>query len=162
LAQSSLGPILPEFFARYPAIRLQLHASNRRVDVLTEGFDVALRVRAQPTGEDGLVMRSFREVSELLVARRGDLDRVGRPERPGQIAEHETLSYAPEEDRQTWTLLGPKGESAQVEHRPRLVCHDFVVLKSAALAGLGIALLPETAIHKELDSGALERVLPAW
>src|SRR3984893_2864554 len=68
LAQSPLAAILPDFLAKYPAIRLQLHVSNRRVDVLSEGFDVTLRVRSQPTGEDGLVMRSFRNVDEFLVA----------------------------------------------------------------------------------------------
>ena len=68
VAQSALAAILPDFLARFPAIRLQLHVSNRRVDVLSEGFDVALRVRSQPSGEDGLVMRSFSEVEEFLVA----------------------------------------------------------------------------------------------
>src|SRR5256885_3333984 len=63
LAQSALALILPEFLAKYPAVRLQLHVSNRRVDVVSEGFDVALRVRSVPTGEDGLVMRSFRSAT---------------------------------------------------------------------------------------------------
>ena len=68
LAQTALSVILPEFFTRYPNVRLLLHVSNRRVDVLNEQFDVALRVRTQPSGEDGLVMRAFGEACELLVA----------------------------------------------------------------------------------------------
>ena len=59
LAQWALAPVLPQFLTQYPAIRLLLQVSNRRVDVLNEGFDVALRVRTRPSGEDGLVMRSF-------------------------------------------------------------------------------------------------------
>ena len=59
LAQSALAAILPEFLSKFPAVRLQLHVSNRRVDVVSEGFDVALRVRSQPSGEDGLVMRGL-------------------------------------------------------------------------------------------------------
>ena len=68
LAQSYLARIVPDFLAQHAAIRLALHVSNRRVDVLNEGFDVALRVCARPTGEDGLILRSFRELDELLVA----------------------------------------------------------------------------------------------
>ena len=162
IAQSSLAVILPDFFAKCPGVRVHLHVSNRRVDVLNEQFDIAIRVRTHPTGEDGVVMRTFRELQELLVASREYLDRVGRLERPEQISERDTLGYAPETDRQTWELFGPNGEAARVEHTPRLVCHDFVVLKSAALAGLGIALLPESVIRAELANGSVERVLPEW
>lgn len=162
LAQTALSVILPEFFTRYPNVRLLLHVSNRRVDVLNEQFDVALRVRTQPSGEDGLVMRAFGEACELLVASPAYLDRAGIPTRPEDLAGHQTLGYAPETERQTWTLHGPGGERAQVEHNPRLVCHDFVVLKSAVLAGMGVALLPESVIRPELDAGTLVRVLPEW
>lgn len=162
LSQMALSGILPEFFARYPAVRLILHVSNRRVDVLNEGFDVALRVRTQPSGEDGLVMRSFGESREIMVATPAYLERTGRPERPEELAQRETLGFAPEADTQTWELFAGRDQVVRVEHRPRLVCHDFVVLKSAVLTGMGIALLPESVVRVELESGALERVLPAW
>jgi DNA-binding transcriptional LysR family regulator len=162
VAQTALARILPEFMARYPRIRLRLHVSNRRVDVLNEGFDAALRVRTRPTGEDGLVMRSFREMCELLVATPAFLDRAGRPERPQHIAERDTLSYEQEAERQSWELIGPNGESERIEHTPRIICHDFVLLQAATLADLGIALLPESVVRSGLDAGTLERVLPAW
>jgi len=162
IAQASLAGILPQFMARYPRIRLRLHVSNRRVDVLSEGFDAALRVRTRPTGEDGLVMRSFREMCELLVATPAYLEGAGRPERPQQIAERDTLGYEQDSERHSWELIGPNGESERIEPTPRLVCHDFVVLKAAVLANLGIALLPESVVRSELDAGTLERVLPAW
>ena len=162
LAQTALATILPDFLAKYPSVRLQLHISNRRVDVLNEGFDIALRVRAHPTGEDGLVMRSFRQMNELLVASPAYLDRVGRPQQPAQIAERETLGYSPESDRQTWELVGPEGEAVRIEHAPRVVGHDFVLLRTAVLAGIGIALLPESVAHADIANGKLERVLPEW
>jgi DNA-binding transcriptional LysR family regulator len=162
LAQSSLGGILPEFLAQFPAVRLQLHVSNRRVDVLSEGFDVALRVRAQPSGEDGLVMRSFLQVDEFLVASPAYLERTGEPPDPAQLAARDTLDYAGEFDRSPWDLAGRDGQRTRAAHTPRIVCHDFVVLRTAALAGLGIARLPESVVREDLRSGALRRVLPGW
>ena len=162
LAQSSLAPILPAFLEAYPAIRLELHVSNRRVDVLAESFDVALRVRTRPSGEDGLVMRTFREVDEFLVASPAYLKSAAPLTEPAELKQHTTLDYAGEFDRRPWELLGPAAESAAVEHRPRIVCHDFVVLHQAVLAGLGVARLPESVVRADLKSGALVRVLPAW
>lgn len=162
LAQSALAAILPEFLVKFPAVRLQLHVSNRRVDVVSEGFDVALRVRSQPSGEDGLVMRAFKQLDECLVASPGYLDRAGEPTDPAQLAARDTLDYAGEFDRGSWELRGPDGRSALAEHTPRIVCHDFVVLRAAALAGLGIARLPETVVREDLRSGTLRRVLPQW
>ena len=162
LAQSALAPILPAFLEAYPAIRLELHVSNRRVDVLAESFDVALRVRSKPSGEDGLVMRTFREVDELLVASPTYLEGAASLTEPAELEHHTTLDYAGEFDRRPWELLGPQGESAAVEPKPRIVCHDFVVLHQAVLAGLGVARLPESVVRGDLKSGALVRVLPAW
>jgi DNA-binding transcriptional LysR family regulator len=162
LAQNPLAALLPEFFARYPAIRLIIHASNRRVDVLNERFDLALRVRTRPSGEDGLVMRTFGEARQLLVASREYLDRAGRPQSPEELTGHATLGVEPESDTQTWDLKGPQGEAVAVTVAPRLVCHDFVVMHAAALAGTGIALMPETLVRADLDTGRLEPVLHHW
>jgi DNA-binding transcriptional LysR family regulator len=162
LTQTAMVQYLPEFLARYPKIRLMLHATNRRVDVINEGFDVALRVRTVPTGEDGLVMRTFGSSSNILVASRQYLDERGRPERPEQLAQHATLSFSSESDRQTWELFDADGTSVRIEHAPRLVCHDFPMLRAAVLAGLGIALLPESVVRADLDSDTIEPVLPNW
>lgn len=162
IAQTAMALYLPEFLARYPKIRLMLHATNRRVDVINEGFDVALRVRTVPTGEDGLVMRAFGSSSNFLVASREYLDERGRPERPEQVPQHATLSFSAETDRQTWELFDADGTSVQIEHTPRLVCHDFTMLRAAVLAGLGIALLPESVVRADVESGTIQQVLPAW
>lgn len=162
LAQWTLAGVLPGFLEKHPAVRMQLHASNRRVDVLSEGFDVALRVRSQPSGEDGLVMRAFGELNEYLVASPAYLERTGDLSDPAQLAGRDTLDYAGEFDRRPWELISPDGQRAQAQHTPRVVCHDFVVLRTAALAGLGVARLPETVVRGDLESGALKRVLPGW
>ena len=162
LAQSALAPLLPAFLERFPAIRMELHVSNRRVDVLAESLDVALRVRTQPTGEDGLVMRTFREVDEFVVATPTYLGRSPPLNEPVELKAHTTLDYAGEFDRRPWQLTGPQGQSVAVEHQPRIVCHDFVVLREAAVAGLGVARIPESIVREDLKSGTLKRVLPEW
>jgi len=162
MGQSMLAGILPEFLEKYPAVRLQMHVSNRRVDVLHEGFDIALRVRTHPTGEDGLVMRTLGEACERLVASPQYLDRVGRPTEPAKVAELDTLAFDTEADRQTWELRGPDNQVQRIEIAPRLFCHDFVVLRAAVLAGVGITRLPESVVRADLSAGKLERVLPEW
>ena len=162
LAQSALAHVLPDFLAQYPAVRLQLHVSNRRVDVLNEGFDVALRVRTRPSGEDGLVRRSFQEVDELLIATPAYLKAAPVLLAPAQLAEHQTLDYGGDLDRNFWDLVGPGGETARAELKVRMVCHDFMVLRCAVLAGVGIARLPESVVREDLKAGKLTRVLPQW
>jgi DNA-binding transcriptional LysR family regulator len=162
LAQSALAPVLPQFLAKFPQVRLQLEVSNRRVDVLSEGIDVALRVRTQPSGEDGLVMRVFRQLEELLVASPAYLERAGSPQEPAQLSAHQTLDFGLEFERRTWELVGPQGAHASAAIAARLACHNFVVLRAAVLAGLGIARVPESVVREDLKSGALTRVLPHW
>lgn len=162
MTRTMLAGILPEFLRQHPKVRLQIHVSNRRVDVLNEGFDIALRVRVAPTGEDGLVMRSFGEVRELLVASPEYLDRVGRPSEPAKLAEFETLAFDSEADHQIWELRGPDSQVTRIEIVPRVRCHDFSVLRAAAVDGLGITKLPENVVCSDLADGKLERVLPQW
>lgn len=162
IATSMLAPLLPQFLARYPKVNLLLEVDNRRVDLLAEGFDAALRVRTVPSGEDGLVMRRFAELDEVLVASPDYLKRRGTPMRPEQLVEHDTLSFITDHDRQTWTLAGPDGGSVRIEHTPRLRCHDFAVLHAATVAGHGIALLPESIVREALAAKTLIRVLPDW
>lgn len=161
LASTQLAPLIPRFLRRYPKVRLDLHVDNRRIDVLAERFDAALRVRTEPSGEDGLVMRRFAELCELLVASPDYLEQAGQPAHPDDLRRLSTLSFAPGET-QHWTLNGPNGQQVDIEHAPRLLSHNFPVLRQAALDDLGIALLPASVIEADLASGRLVHVLPDW
>lgn len=161
LASTQLAPLIPRFLRRYPKVRLDLHVDNRRIDVLAERFDAALRVRTEPSGEDGLVMRRFAELCELLVASPDYLEQAGQPAHPDDLRQLSTLSFAPGET-QHWTLNGPNGQQVDIEHAPRLLSHNFPVLRQAALDDLGIALLPASVIEADLASGRLVHVLPDW
>jgi DNA-binding transcriptional LysR family regulator len=141
---------------------LQLHISNRRVDLINEGFDVALRVRSKLDDDGSLVMRSFGQIQELLVASPKYLDGMGRPGDPDELAGHVTLSMGEDEARQRWELHGPDGAVRRVELKPRVAGFDFPMLRSLAQQGVGITLLPETMCADLVREGALEVVLPQW
>lgn len=162
VASTMLAPVLPAFLDAHPQVRVELEVGNRRVDVLAEGFDAALRVRTQPSGEDGLVMRQFAQLSELLVASPAYLERAGPPRRPADLAGHATLAFVGERERPSWRLVGPDGEVEEAAIVPRLSGHDFPLLHTAAVAGQGVALLPESVVRHALVAGTLVRVLPDW
>jgi DNA-binding transcriptional LysR family regulator len=162
LAQQQLPKLLPKFLDQYPKVRLQLHIGNRRVDLINEGFDVALRVRARLDDDGSLVMRSFGQIQELLVASPKYLDRAGRPKDPADLASHLTMSVHEDEAHQRWELHGPGGEVRRVELQPRVAGFDFPLLQSMVKDGFGITMLPETVCAEAVRRGELEVVLPEW
>ena len=162
IAQELMPKLLPDFLARYPLVRVQMHVNNRRVDVINEGFDVAIRVRAKLDDDGSLVMRSFGQIQELLVASPKYLDRAGRPRDPDELANHITLSMSEDEARQRWELQGEVGEIRKVDLKPRVAGFDFPMLMALAKQGLGITLLPETICADAVRNRELEVVLPAW
>lgn len=163
-APADLGaPLLAEiagrYLARYPGVRVDLHLTNRVVDVVAEGFDVALRMARALRPSASLVARRAVTVPSHLYAAPAYLARRGTPRTPRDLAEHDFVIFRGF-PRQL-ELTGP-GERAMLEPRGRMSCDDLLFARDAARAGAGLALLP--AFHAEPDvlSGALVRVLPRW
>ena len=162
IAQQLMPKLLPEFLARYPEVRVQMHVSNRRVDVINEGFDVAIRVRTKFDDDGSLVMRTFGQIQELLVASPRYLDKAGRPRVPEDLASHTSMTMGEDDGRHRWELQGRDGEVRRIELKPRVSGFDFPMLMDLARQGLGITMLPETMCADAVRSGALEVVLPDW
>jgi DNA-binding transcriptional LysR family regulator len=162
LAQQEIPALLPDFLALYPEVRVQLHVSNRRVDLINEGIDVALRVRTRLDDDGSLVLRTFGPIQSLLVASPKYLDGMGRPRDPEDLAAHVTLSMSDDDTRHHWELHGPGDEVRHVELRPRVSGFDFPLLRSLARRGVGITLLPENLCADLVHAGELEVVLPEW
>ena len=161
LAQQQMPQLLPDFLALYPQVRVQLHVSNRRVDVINEGFDVAVRVRNKLDDDGSLVMRSFGQIQELLVASPKYLDRAGRPTEPEQLHDHVALTMNEDEARQRWELQRD-GDTRRIDLKPRVSGFDFPMLMALARQGLGITMLPETLCAQAVRNGELEVVMPQW
>jgi DNA-binding transcriptional LysR family regulator len=159
--QNLLALILPGFMEKYPQIKILLLSTNRRIDLINEGVDIALRVRFKLDTDSDLVIRSFGHSHSLLVASPGYLEKHGRPEQPEDLTKLDTISIA-EIEWQSWELTGPDGHTYKLEHQPRLMCGDFPMILAAARQGLGVALLPESVCCQPLRDGELEVILPQW
>ncbi|MBI3144062.1 MAG: LysR family transcriptional regulator [Pseudogulbenkiania sp.] len=163
LAKTLLGPLLPRFMQRHPQVRLLLEATNRRVDLIEEGIDVALRVRNVIEDSASLVARRFGINLQLLVASPVLLEQYGTPASPAELARLPALSMNWPDGRGHFALLDAVGHdySVQIE-QPRLITDDLMVLTEAAEAGLGVALLPAQLCHAALADGRLVRLLPDY
>ena len=163
----SMGPtvmadLLPEFLARYPKMQVRLLVSDRRVDLVGEGFDIAIRVRSKLDTDASLVLRTIGSSRVLLVAQPGFLAANGRPQAPQELAALPLLSMQEHEGAQVLELFGPDNRRQQVQMQARLICGNFPVLLRAAISGLGVALLPAASCAPAIASGELEVVLPQW
>jgi DNA-binding transcriptional LysR family regulator len=157
-----LAPMLPVFLLAHPKVQLRLLATNRRIDLIGEGYDVAIRVREKLDTDATLVLRSFGQSRSLLVASPEFLDKHGRPESLETLAMLPALTMFEHEGAHIWELFDSKGERNSVEVKPRLISGDFVVLGQAAAQGCGVALLPEEYCAGLIAQGKVEWVLPDW
>ncbi len=162
MAQSVLGPIITEFMQRFPEVRVSLAATDRMVDLIDEGFDVALRFRAMPLEDSSLVARALGESRSYLVASQAYLDRHGRPSRPDDLSRLSSLGKSRHDSAYAWQLTGAQALTTVIPYQPILESDDWLVIKEAAVAGLGVAAMPDELCQHDIAAGILEIVLPDW
>lgn len=161
IAQLVIGPVIGHFMRANPAVRIDLEATNRRVDVIGEGFDLALRVR-NVMEDSSLAVRTFGQSQMSLVASPELLDSIGRPRSPQALEGMPGIGQKPHDGKHVWTLYCKTGESTHVAYDPRLVTDEFAVLREAAIAGIGVAMLPLMYCRDAIEGGQLEVLLPNW
>jgi DNA-binding transcriptional LysR family regulator len=157
-----VGAAMPGFLAKHPKLRLQVLVSNRRVDLIEEGVDVAIRVRAKMDTDADLQVRIVSRSASLLMASPELLGRMGTPATPEDLADYPTLSHSDRPGLDRWTLVNASGGEVEVAHEPKLSASAFPILRAAAIGGLGIASLPEYVSRDAVQTGRLVRVLPEW
>ncbi len=162
LVQTIVAHVLPEFLVRHPKVQVRLLATNRRVDVIGESIDIAIRVRDKLDTDATLILRSFGQSRILLVASPAFLEAHARPRSPGDLQHLPLLSMLEHEGAQVLELADADGNKAHVEMQARVVCGDFSVLHEAARRGLGVATLPEFVCAPAIVRGELEPALPTW
>lgn len=157
MANPTFVRLLVAFRAQYPAVKLDLDLSGRKVNLVEEGFDLALRVTA--TLDDTLIARRLATIRFVLVGTPELLDRIGRPQRPEQLRGAPFLAYsavAPDGR----VRLGSGPDAPELNLTPVLVSGNESLLYLAAREGLGLSIMPHWLVHEDLEQGVLEAALP--
>lgn len=154
-----LADWLPAFQKRYPDIQLDLSCSDQFVDLIAEGFDVALRISG-PLADTTLVAKTLTVSDVVLVASPAYLAQHGLPQTADQLAEHELLTFTGALEANEWLLISAQGASTRVAPHSRLKTDAITALYSAALAGAGIAAFTRQTVQTDLKSGRLVQILP--
>lgn len=162
LAQTVLGELMPLFLERHPQVRVEMQVTNRVVNLVEEGIDVALRVRANLDDSGSMVVKRLDDAFQVLVASPQLLARQGTPATVQELARLDSMAMSAADGRTSLRLIGPDGREEIVQLTPRYVADDLLTLKFAALAGTGMCWLPDYMCHAELHEGRLTRILPQW
>ena len=160
LLHSDVGAILARFMGDNPEVRVALEATNRRVNVVDEGFDIAVRVRLPPLEDSDLAVRPLGRSQVFLVCSRWFIAQHGEPSSIDDLEKLPTLSVAQPGGKYVWRFESTDGSEVGVAHTPRLATDDLGTIRTAALEGLGIAMLPDSFVREDLASGRLIRILP--
>ena len=162
IAQNQMAKILPAFLKKYPEVRVQMMVSNRRVDVINEGIDLALRVRSKLDNDPNLVLRQFEAIEQRLFASQAYLNELGHLTTPEQLTEHRIISMAEEHLDQHFLLSGPDHQQKKIKVNPVIMGSNLLMLAELANQNCGIALLPDSIAQGFIKTGQLVKVLPEW
>ncbi|ADC72576.1 transcriptional regulator, LysR family [Thioalkalivibrio sp. K90mix] len=154
-----LAPLWGTFTARHPRVELDVTLNDRSVDLVDEGFDLAVRIGTLDSSS--LVARRLATTRMRICAAPDYLAASGLPAHPRELADHATIAYSYHATGDDWTLTGPDGPVA-VTTRPVLRSNNGETCVAAALAGQGIVYQPEFLLQPHLQTGALQVLFPDW
>jgi len=154
--------VLVDLLQRHPRLQLDVVVTNHRVNLIDEGIDVALRVRNDDDEDPQWATRRLRSAKAALVASPALLEAHGPIDTLEALSRAPALGALSADGRVHWSLRGPDGRSREVTAPLRLGCEHFPARLQAALAGLGVTLLPQPYTTEALREGRLVQVLPAW
>jgi DNA-binding transcriptional LysR family regulator len=143
-----ISPLMPEFLERYPALTVDLQLDDRLTDLVDEGFDCAIRIKA--LDDSTLVAKKLGPCRQVICASPQYLKRHGTPRTPQELKEHNVLVYTYRTNPGEWELRGPDGKKTRFESTARLHSNNGIALVQAALKGLGILVPPTFYVGKEL------------
>jgi DNA-binding transcriptional LysR family regulator len=153
-----VAPLVPQFAARYPKVQLALSLSDRSVNVMDEGFDVAVCIA--DLQDSSLAARKLAPNRRVVCASPAYLAAHGIPHTPEDLAKHNCLITS--EFVSNWEYKAPDGRAASVRVQGRYACDNWEVLREWALAGLGIALKSTWDVYRQLHDGSLIALLPGY
>ena len=154
-----LGEIIAEFLNNNPHVQMELMCTDRMVDIVEEGFDIG--IRAGRLSDSTLIARSLGAGRGVTVASPAYTKLHGEPGTPDDLRDHACILFGAGREGRSWKLQS--GSRAQeLPLRPRMLVNDLEIMREAALAGVGVALLPAHHCADDLEAGRLLRILPEW
>ena len=156
------GDLIARFMAGHPKVQVHLKALNRKVDLIAEGYDLAIRVGAEAQDQSDLVMRKLGENGQGLVGSPALLKGCPPTVAPTDLSTIPSLDLGLPQDAHIWHLEHPDGRTVEVHHQPRLITDDLATLRAAALEGVGVAQIPTLMVEGDIAAGRLIDVLPHW
>ncbi|SOD20604.1 LysR family transcriptional regulator [Nitrosomonas ureae] len=155
-----LGPAISEFLQAHPEITFDLDFNDRQVDILTEGFDLAIRIASLP--DSSLIARRLAPIHAIMCASPSYLARMREPQSPEELIHHRCLAYNLISNFENWNLYNTAGQSIRTKIAPHLKASNGEFLRDAAVAGSGIILMPTFIVYKEIERGALIPLLTQY
>ena len=152
-----MSSAINDFLLANPAIEFDLDFNDREVDLIQEGFDLAIRIGHLP--DSSLIARRLAPIRLILCASPAYLDEQGTPRKPQELAAHDCLVYSLSPDPEHWQLPDGNGNVHRIKIHPRLRASTGEFLKDAAVAGQGIILLPSFIAYREIEQGSLQPIL---
>jgi DNA-binding transcriptional LysR family regulator len=156
-----VAPHMHALMQRHPRLRVELRVEDRLVDLALEGVDVAVRVGAAPVDSADVVAQELASFRRVVVASPGYAKRKGEPKSLEALAKHAALAYPVMIGGDVW-VLGDGEREARVRVSVAFRSNALHAIRELAIAGAGVALLPDWLVGDDVRSGALRRVLPAW
>lgn len=155
-----MGPAINEFLQAHPQIEFDLDFNDREVDLMQEGFDLAIRIANLP--DSSLIARRLAPIQTVICASPVYLQQMGAPQSPDELGEHHCLVYSLLRDFEYWHLTDSTGKEIRIKIQPYLKASTGEFLKGAAVEGLGIILVPSFIAYKEIERGTLVPVLKEY
>ena len=155
-----MGPVINEFLKENPQIEFDLDFNDREVDLIQEGFDLAIRIANLP--DSSLIARRFAPIKTVICASPDYLEQMGVPRSPDDLIQHQCLVYSLLRDYEYWNLTDAEGNENRTRIRPYLKASTGEFLRDAAVEGRGIILVPTFIAYKEIESGALVPLLKEY
>ena len=155
-----IGPAMTRFMRRYPELGVEMHLNDRKVDIIEEGFDMAIRVGT--LADSSMIARKLAVVRNVLCAAPGYLAEHGTPTVPGDLREHSCLMYHLLSTGSTWHFRDASGDEEMIRVEGRLRSDNGDTLVQAALAGLGVLYTPDFFLAEHIRQGRLVPLLPEW
>jgi len=155
-----VAPVVAVFLATYPEVRVDLSVGERNIDMIEEGFDLAVRLTPPP--DSSLIVRSLATWRHVLCCSHGYIEKHGRPQQLSELAQHNCVRHANYPYQDEWRFVDRKGAPAAVKVSGNLVTNSGETLRRAALQDVGISLAAGFLVHDDLEAGRLVRLLPEY